>query len=91
MAKSTDSWGDGGPDNDIAAHFLWNVNSDFNKELDEYYKGAFGPVALEVRALYEDWQKFYTRYMPRYQRDETAYWHSLLSQADIKAQGFSAH
>jgi hypothetical protein len=84
QAESTDSWGDGGPGNYIMARMLWDVNGDPSKELDEYYQGAFGPVAPEVRALYEDWSRFATRYMPRYRRDEMAYWHSLISTADAK-------
>ena len=86
QAESTDSWGDAGPGNYLMARVLWNVNADAGKELDEYYQGAFGPSAGEIRALYDDWKKFYTRQMPRYGRDEVAYWHSLISQADAKAK-----
>ncbi len=58
VGETLDSWAGAGAGHYLAARLLWDVAADPGRELDAYYRGAYGPAAADVRALHEDWARF---------------------------------
>ena len=82
IGESADSWISGGAGQYLYSRLMWNMQSDPQKELEAYYRGAFGPAAGEVRALYESWAK-----RPAATRGNLAQWHQLISTAEERVKG----
>ena len=81
-AETSDSWISGGVGQYMASRLLWDVNRDPKRELDAYYRGAFGPAGGDIRALYEAWEK-----RPTLTRGNLAQWYDLISKAEKKVGG----
>lgn len=96
MAETSDSWVNGGAGHYMAARVLWDVRSDPRAELEAYYRGAFGPAATLVRALFEDWVDLPVRVklmpgslggLPDIPRGRAARWHEWITAAEKLAKG----
>lgn len=92
LAETSDSWINGGAAHYLLSRMLWDIDGDPRKELDAYYKGAFGPAAGEIRALHEDWARSEGQQgLPRMLRSQLARWHEWISTADRKLAGRPTH
>ena len=95
LAETSDSWVSGGPGHYLAARLMWDLRGDPRAELDAYYRGAFGPAAEQVRALYEDWAALPPKVkmppgalpgLPKITRGRAARWHDLITTAEARVK-----
>jgi hypothetical protein len=83
--EDADSWINAGAGRYVTTRLLWDVTGDPEKILDDYYTGAFGPAAGEIRALYEDWQN--QPRMTRLTRSDLAGWYGHIASAEGLVKG----
>jgi len=85
MAETSDSWVSGGPGHYLLSRLLWDIQTNTQQVMDEYYQGAFGPAAKPVRALHEDWAKYGMRtpgIPPKMTPAKLARWHQWIEEAE---------
>jgi hypothetical protein len=82
----------------VRARYMWDVNTDVEKLLDDFYANFFGPAAVPMKAFCEEietmlqatpdritWQPHFVDWTPTYPPARVAALGKLLEQAEAKA------